>query len=97
MERRMKKAIAAKKEGSKFKKETTEKEKEISRLRKEVIELKHANTSLNAHVKELKEAKPTPSITNSAPKQLRVQSATQASQLSNQRIEQLQVEYKRLE
>jgi len=68
MERRMKKAIAAKKEGSKFKKETSEKEKEISRLRKEVIDLKHANTGLNAQIKELKEAKPTPSITNSAPK-----------------------------
>lgn len=76
MERRMKKAIAAKKESSKFKKETSEKEKEISRLRKEIIDLKHANTALNNQVKDLKEAKPTPSITNSAPKQARVQSAT---------------------
>lgn len=69
----MKKAQAAYKAGSKYKKESGDKDKELAKVRRDLVELNKVNVALLQQNKELKDVaarvQTTPSIqTNSVPK-----------------------------
>jgi hypothetical protein len=69
----MKKAQAAYKAGSKYKKESVDKDKELAKVRRDLVELNKVNVALLQQNKELKDVaarvQTTPSIqNNSAPK-----------------------------